>query len=175
MSAVAELHQDALRLFEAETQQLASLMAEAGSPPIRFPATITTQSGRAVAMLAPIDHDAEKVVLDGAFVGVLWLTPGSVQSRAEHKLRAGVYALRLLRRGKRGATLEFVRANGRVVHTAAGAPKLAALDLWEKIKKFLKDLGVEVDVKIEFGGGKNQPSKVKASLVFWDFDLFDDP
>jgi hypothetical protein len=176
MASAAQLHRDQLGLFRREVRKLRPLLEDARGSEVLFGGTITTQSGRAVAMVAPVRHPPpRKFELDGHLIAVLWLTSGSRQSRVEHRLRPGVYGLRLLREGGDGARLEFVAPNRRVAHSAPGVLGLARDDVWDKIKKLLKDLGLEVDVKVLFGGGKNEPSEVRISAAFWSFHLFDDP
>jgi hypothetical protein len=177
MASAAQLHREQLALFKQEVRKLRPLLAEAADGEVRFGGTIVAHSAKAVAMLAPIEPPSLRDYNpDGKLVAVLWLTPGSQQTGVERRVPAGVFALRLRRVGSAGARAEFVAPDGKVAHVARGIPRLLDVkDVWDRIRKILKQLGLEVNIEILFGGGKDEPSKVRASLVFWSFDLFDDP
>jgi hypothetical protein len=181
MESVARLHGEQIELFRKEAEKLGRLFEDAPEAEILFGGTMVVHSGRAVAMIAPLRYlPPRTLVEEGGLVGVLWLTPGSRDSRLERKLRAGIYALQFVPVGREGAKLNFVGPNGRVAHSVPGILMLARGKggLWDEIKKLLKKFGLDinvVDVEILFPGGKTLPSEVRVSVLFFSFHLFDDP
>lgn len=179
---IEQLHTRQLTAFQQATKPLLPLLQqEYAMGDIRYAGTITTQSGKAVAMMAPAAFPANRTLDDfvthGGVYGVIWISGEVTDSRLEKKIMPGSYALKFVPHGEGKADIEFLNANGAVRHTVPAVLTLASNggDLIDKIKKVLEDLGIDdfnlVDIEIVFG----DPSDVRGSILFWSFHLFDDP
>lgn len=177
-TTIEKLHLIQLEMFGVAVKPLRKLLEEKGIGRILFAGTMTTQSGRAVAMLAPVrGPGVETYLAEGGFFAVLWIAGEVLETRLPPKLPPGVYALRFVPPVERVAKIEFVTPSGAAIRSVPAGLMLDGTDenLLEKIKRKLLELfgslELLVDIKVVLG----EPSDVRGSFLFFTFHLFDDP
>jgi hypothetical protein len=172
---VEELHALELDMFETALHPLRRLLEEHRVERILFSGAITMQSGRAVAMMAPVLSDAtmdvEVFLESGGLFGVLWVAGEVIDTRFK-PLAPGVYALSFVPPVET-ALVEFITPHGKTSRRLPAVITLAEGDdgLLERIKEALRGLRFLLNVEVVLG----EPTDVRGSALFFSFHLFDDP
>ncbi len=186
MAPVEELHNNNIELFRKNIAPLTPLLEKNGVQDVLYASTITTQSGQAVAMTAPVrlakSQSLESFLTDGGIFGVFWLSSEAADTKPGKKIPPGAYALRFRPESLDPANVEFLSADGAVLLTRPAVLKFESGEgnLIDKAKLLLRKLfgdngeGFEIQlVDIEIIPG--QPSEIRGSILFWSFRLFEDP
>lgn len=179
-ASVDALRAEELRRFGEASRWIQPLLDQQRVGRVRLPATLSAHSGTAVAMLAPVDgaKTPDELVQSGGIFGVLWLSADPVTTPPGPSLREGIYALRFDLQGGE-AFVELLGSDGDVAYRIPAVLKpgieIALVgDFKDKVREKLRERDLNlllVDIEILLG----RPSKVRGSILFWSFDLFDDP
>ena len=179
-------HPKNIESFRKSVAPLMPLLEKQGVKAVLYPGTITTQSGRAVAMIAPVRlsqrQSLEQFLTAGGIFSVFWLSSEAVDAKPGAKIAPGAYMLRFKPDRLDPAQVEFLAADGTVALIRPAILRFEASngDIIEKAKRLLRKIFGEdgegfdlqlVDIEIIPG----EPSEIRGSILFWSFRLFEDP
>ena len=179
---LAKIHAQQVAAFREDTAALGPLLERNGVREVLFSGTLTTQSGGAPVMFAPVRLAKRlnaKQIISGPVPYAVMGAGGDLDlvRKKGAMLPAGAYLL-VFAENKAGWDTRIVDASGDTAATVAtrqvAFQRGKKDDLIEKARELIRREGIDlriVDIEIEFNGS----TEVFVSFLFWRWSLFKDP